>query len=136
MAVTVKTEYLGNLRTGMTHVKSGAKIITDAPTDNMGKGESFSPTDSVAGALGSCMLTIMGISAANHGFSIEGTTMEITKVMGTQPRRIAEIIVEIHFPQDYDAKTKRILELAANSCPVAQSLHPDTKQTIVYNYAG
>ncbi|MCC8089682.1 MAG: OsmC family protein [Rikenellaceae bacterium] len=131
---TTKTIYKGELRTEIEHLQSGTKIITDAPVDNHGKGESFSPTDMVAAALGSCMLTIMGISAQTHGFDIDGTTVDATKIMGTNPRRIAEIIVEITFPHDYDDKTKKILESAAKSCPVAQSLHPETKQTIKYIY--
>lgn len=118
----------------MTHLQSGSTITTDAPVDNHGKGEKFSPTDMVAGALGSCMLTIMGIAAETHNFSLEGLTMNITKVMGTEPRRIAEIIIEINFPRNYSDKQKKIIEQAVKSCPVAQSLHPDTKQTVVYNY--
>lgn len=131
---TIETVYLGELRTEATHLQSSVKFVTDAPTDNNGKGESFSPTDMVAAALGSCMLTIMGMSARTHGFSIDGTQLSITKIMGSAPRRIAEIIVEVDFPQDYDAKTKRILELSGKECPVAQSLHPDTKQTLIFRY--
>ncbi|MCD7962641.1 MAG: OsmC family protein [Rikenellaceae bacterium] len=131
---TTKTIYTGDLRTEITHLKSDTVIATDAPVDNNGKGETFSPTDLVAAALGSCMLTIMGIAARTHGFDIDGTIIDTTKIMGTDPRRISEIIVDITFPQDYDDKTKRILEAAANSCPVAHSLHPDTKQTIKYTY--
>lgn len=131
---TIETVYLGELRTEATHLQSSVKFVTDAPTDNNGKGESFSPTDMVAAALGSCMLTIMGMSARTHGFSIDGTQLSVTKIMGSAPRRIAEIIVEVDFPQDYDAKTKRILELSGKECPVAQSLHPDTKQTLIFRY--
>lgn len=131
---TVETIYVGSLRSEATHLQSGTKIITDAPVDNHGKGESFSPTDLVATALGSCMLTIMGIAAKVHGFSIDGTKLEITKVMGTAPRRIVEIKIEVYFPQDYEAKVKRILEAAAKECPVAQSLHPDLKQNLIYHY--
>lgn len=131
---TVETIYVGSLRSEATHLQSGTKIITDAPVDNHGKGESFSPTDLVATALGSCMLTIMGIAAKVHDFSIDGTKLEITKVMGTAPRRIVEIKIEVYFPQDYEAKVKRILEAAAKECPVAQSLHPDLKQNLIYHY--
>lgn len=132
---TLKTEYKGDLRTEITHLQSGGVVITDAPTDNNGKGESISPTDMVAGALGSCMLTIMGISAAKHGFNIDGTTLETTKVMGVDPRRITEIHITFNFPADYEPKHKRILELAAKSCPVEYSLHPDIKRVLIYNYS-
>ncbi len=131
---TTKTVYTGDLRSEITHLKSGTKIITDAPVDNHGKGESFSPTDMVAAALGSCMLTIMGIAARVHGFDIDGTTIDTTKIMAENPRRIGEIVVEINFPRDYDAKIRRIIEAAADTCPVAKSLDPALKQTVVFNY--
>lgn len=131
---TIKTIYQGNLRTQATHLQSNSSIITDAPSDNHGLGEAFSPTDLVATALGSCMLTIMGISAKAHGFDVDGTQVEITKVMGTDPRRIVEIIVTLNFPADYSDKHKRIIEACAKECPVANSLHPDLKQTITFNY--
>ena len=131
---TIETVYLGDLRTEITHVASGNKIITDAPVDNHGKGEYFSPTDMVAAALGSCMLTIMGLSAKTGGFSIDGTKLEITKVMSANPRRIAEIIVKVQFPADYEPKQKAILERSAALCPVAASLHPETKQTVTFSY--
>lgn len=134
MGKTIETVYIGDLRTEATHVLSGKKIITDAPLDNQGKGESFSPTDMVAAALGSCMLTIMGISAKAHGFDIDGTKLEIEKIMGTDPRRIVEIVIKFTFPHDYDAKTKKILELAAKECPVAQSLHSNLKQTVTFEF--
>lgn len=131
---TVRTSYLGDLRTEATHVRSGEKIITDAPLDNQGKGEYFSPTDMLAAALGSCMLTIMGIAARTHGFSIDGTDIKITKVMGTAPRRVVEIIVELFFPNEYSDKEKKIIELSARECPVANSLHPDLKQTLIFHF--
>lgn len=131
---TLKTTYTGDLRTEITHLQSGSKIITDAPVDNQGKGEAFSPTDMVVGALGSCMLTIMGIAARTHGFSIDGTTLEITKIMAASPRRIGEIKIDFHFPQDYEPKIKTILERAGATCPVIESLHPDTVKTIRYFY--
>ncbi|MDR0419915.1 MAG: OsmC family protein [Prevotellaceae bacterium] len=133
--VTVKTTYLGNLRTEATHIQSNNTIHTDAPLDNQGKGEAFSPTDLFVTSFGSCMLTIMGISANAHGFNIDGTTAQITKIMGANPRRIAEIIVELTFPKNnYSAKEKKIIELCAKECPVANSLHPDLKQTVIFNY--
>lgn len=131
---TVETVYLGGLRTEATHLQSGTKILTDAPTDNHGKGEAFSPTDLVATALGSCMMTLMGISAQTQGVDIDGTRLSITKVMAASPRRIGEIIIDVHFPSDYDPKVKTILERAAATCPVGFSLHPETKQTVHYFY--
>lgn len=135
MAKTVHTRYLGELRTEAQHLQSGNKIITDAPTDNQGKGEYFSPTDMLATALASCMLTIMGIASRTHGFDIDGTKVDITKVMGAGPRRVVEVIVEFTFPNDYEPKVKKIIEAAAKECPVANSLHPDLKQTIIFNYS-
>lgn len=132
---TVKTIYLDELRTLATHVQSGKQITTDAPVDNQGKGEYFSPTDMTAAALGSCMLTIMGISAERNGFSIKDTKVEITKIMGTNPRRIAEIILDFNFPENnYTEKEKNLIRECANNCPVGKSLHPDLKQTINLNF--
>lgn len=134
--ITVETTYLGDLRTEATHLQSGTKIITDAPLDNHGKGEAFSPTDLVATALGSCMMTLMGLAAQTHNLDITGTKLRITKVMSAAPRRIGEIIVEVHFPKPIaDEKLRTILERAAATCPVAKTLHPDCKQTISYHYA-
>lgn len=132
----ISTKYLGSLRTEATHEQSGKKLITDAPLDNHGKGESFSPTDLVATALGSCMLTIMGISSETYGFSMEGVTIEIEKVMAANPRRIAEIKIILNFPHggEYTAQQKRIIESAAKTCPVSNSLHPDLKKTLIFNY--
>lgn len=132
---TAKTVYLGNLRSEITHLQSGEKIVTDAPTDNQGKGEFFSPTDMFATSLASCMLTIMGISAKSYGFDIDGTEVTTTKVMGTNPRRVVEIIVEMTFPHNrYTDKERKLIELAANECPVANSLHPDVKKTITFKF--
>jgi uncharacterized OsmC-like protein len=132
---TVKTIYLGELRTKATHLQSDNTIFTDAPTDNHGKGEAFSPTDLFAASFGSCMLTIMGISARTHGFNIDGTMAEITKVMTTKPRRVAEIIVNLTFPKNnYSDKEKKLIQLCAKECPVANSLHPDVKQTVIFNF--
>lgn len=133
---TVETVYLGELRTEAKHVRSGEKIITDAPVDNQGKGEAFSPTDLLATALGSCMLTVMGIAAREQKVSIDGTTCSITKIMGTEPRRVAEVQITFNFPaNDYTDKVKIILERAAHTCPVSKSLHPDLKETLVFNWA-
>ena len=134
--ITSQIVYLGELRTEAIHALSGNKLITDAPPDNQGKGEFFSPTDLLATSLGSCMLTIMGISARAHGFSIDGITVSVTKVMGTNPRRVVEVIVELLFPHnDYSAKERKLLELAAKECPVANSLHPDLKQTVKFSFS-
>ncbi|MBP2665186.1 MAG: putative stress-induced protein OsmC [Firmicutes bacterium] len=133
---TIQTTYLGDLRTESVHLQSGTRLVTDAPTDNQGKGESFSPTDLLATAYGACVFTIMGIAAKTHGFSIEGTKVETTKVMGTEPRRIVELITNFTFPpNDYSVKQKKILELAAKECPVYNSLHPDLKKTVTFTYS-
>lgn len=132
---TVRTEYLGNLRTEALHVQSGNELLTDAPIDNNGKGEYFSPTDLVATAFGSCMLTVIGIVAQRSSFSIDGTKLKITKVMAAEPRRISEIIVEFNFPpNNYSPKEKEIIKHTALACPVAKSLHPDLKQTLIFNF--
>ena len=132
---TIRTTYLGELRTKAIHVQSGEELLTDAPIDNQGKGEYFSPTDLVATALTSCMLTIMGITARRYDFNIEGTNVKSTKIMTDSPRRIGEIIVELDFPEvAYSEKEKALLRQAAKICPVAMSLHPDIKQTIIFNF--
>lgn len=132
---TSKITYTGDLRTTSIHLKSGSEIITDAPIDNQGKGEAFSPTDLLATSLGNCMLTIVGIAAKNHGFNIDGTTAEITKVMAENPRRVSEIHVSLQFPaNNYTEKDKAIIERSAKTCPVAYSLHPDIKQEITFSY--
>lgn len=132
----MKTVYLGGLRSEVEHLQSGTKLVTDAPLDNHGKGESFSPTDLFASSLGCCMLTIMGISAESYGFNIEGTTIETEKIMGTNPRRVVEIKLDIHFPKgaNYTDQQKRLIEAAARTCPVANSLNPEIKKTITFNY--
>lgn len=135
MMETVRTKYISDLRTEATHVRSGVKLTTDAPVDNQGKGEFFSPTDLLATSLGSCMLTIMGIAARTHGFNIDGTEVSITKIMGTDPRRVVEIVVELTFPHNnYSAKERKLLELSAKECPVANSLHPNLKQNIIFKF--
>ncbi|MCC7050408.1 MAG: OsmC family protein [Bacteroidia bacterium] len=124
-------QYLGGLRTQSTHLKSGNIIITDAPTDNQGKGEAFSPTDTLSAALASCMITIAGIAANTHGFDLTGTNWEVTKVMGTDPRRVTEIHIIFYFPKNnYSEKEKKIIENAILTCPAAKSLHPDLQQKV------
>ena len=132
--MTSKVTYLGNLRTESVHLKSGNTFITDAPTDNNGKGEAFSPTDTVATGLASCMITVMGIKARDLGVDMTGTTAEVTKTMASDPRRISKIKVVLDFPFDADDKTKKILENTANTCPVHYSLHPDIEKDITFNW--
>ena len=132
--MTSKIVYLGDLRTESVHVQSGTKIQSDAPIDNNGKGEAFSPTDLVANALGSCMMTIMGIKARDMNIAIEDSTASVTKIMQAEPRKISAI--EIVFEMNYapDDKTKIILERAAMTCPVFLSLHPDIDKRISFNW--
>jgi uncharacterized OsmC-like protein len=120
--MTSKVTYKGALRTEATHIRSGNTIITDAPLDNKGKGEAFSPTDLVATAIGSCMLTIMGIKADEMNINIEEATAEVEKIMGTEPRRIAQVNILINVPISTDEKTKKILEKSAMTCPVDKSI--------------
>lgn len=121
--MTSKVIYLGGLRTEAEHLKSGTKIVTDAPTDNNGKGEAFSPTDLVATALGSCMMTIMGIAARNHGIDMDGTELTVNKIMKSDPRRIGKIEIEMTMPaNDYSKKERKILEAAAHGCPVGSTI--------------
>ncbi|MCW3104626.1 MAG: OsmC family protein [Bacteroidetes bacterium] len=132
---TSKIIYRGELRTEATHLRSGQTIITDAPPDNKGKGEAFSPTDLLATSLGNCMLTIMGIAAGNHGLNIDGAEAEITKIMAAEPRRVGEIIVELKMPaNNYSDKEKKLLEHSAHTCPVAKSLSAGLKQTVIFNW--
>ena len=128
--------YKGALRTEMQHVQSGSIIENDAPVDNHGKGERFSPTDMVATALGSCMLTTMGIKAEGMGIDLVGTTVEITKIMKAEPRRIGGIKAHIFFAKGIvaDEKQKEILERTAHTCPVERSLHPDMELDIQFNW--
>jgi putative redox protein len=128
---TAKTKYIGDLRTDITHVRSGSVIITDAPVDNKGKGENFSPTDMVAASLGSCILTIMGIAAREHDFSIDGATCKITKIMTDSPRKIGEIKIEFDFTgNEYNDKQKKILNYCVKTCPVALSLNESVFQNV------
>ena len=132
--MTSKVTYLGELRTSSIHIESGAEILSDAPKDNHGKGEAFSPTDTVANALGSCMISIMGIKARELGIEMVGTTAEVTKVMQAEPRKIAKIGIVINMKADADEKTRTILERVAMACPVFLSLHPDVEKDVVFNW--
>lgn len=133
--LTSKVVYQGNLRTQMTHIRSGNVLITDAPVDNKGKGEAFSPTDLAATSLASCTLTIIGINANEHNYSIDGANAEVTKVMYSNPRRIGEIIIDFIFPDTgLSDKDKIRIKNVINTCPVAKSLHPDIKQIVNFTF--
>ena len=134
--MTSQIIYKGNLRTEATHLQSQTLIETDAPVDNHGKGERFSPTDIVATALGSCMLTIMGIKARDMQVNLEGTTIEIKKIMADNPRRIGGIEVLFTFPNSIqaDEKQRAILERAALTCPVAKSIHPEIQVNVQFGW--
>ncbi|WP_339699037.1 OsmC family protein [uncultured Marixanthomonas sp.] len=131
---TAKVTYLGGLRTESEHIKSGNKYITDAPTDNHGKGEAFSPTDTVATGLANCMLTMMGIKANDLQVDLEGSTATVTKTMASNPRRISKIEVVFNLPVVLEEKHKKLLEKTANTCPVHYSLHPDIEKVIIFNW--
>ena len=126
--------YKDNLRTEAVHLSSGEAIITDAPVDNNGKGEAFSPTDLVAAALGSCMITIMGIAAQKHNIDISGTSASVKKIMGSNPRKIDEVVIDISMSIHINKNDRKRLERAALSCPVHKSLNPDLKKTISFSY--
>ena len=132
---TIQNKYEGNLRTQACHLASGNTIITDAPVDNNGRGEAFSPSDLVCAALGSCMMTIMGIVAERNSIAIEGMEIETTKIMVADPRRIGEVVLTFKMPAiTYTSKEKALLENAARTCPVALSLHPEIKQSVSFIY--
>ena len=131
---TSTSKYSGELRTHSVHTQSGETYITDAPTDNEGKGEAFSPTDIVATSLANCMMTIMGIVSKRKGLAIEGTEAKIDKFMGTDPRRITEIKIDFYFPVNFSEDERKLLEKSALNCPVAKSLSSDLKQNIEFHY--
>ncbi len=132
---TITNKYLLNKRTELKHVKSGSVFMTDAPVDNNGKGERFSPTDTVSGALSACMMTIMANNAEKDGLELDGLTSSVTKIMAENPRRITEIIIEFDWEKCPANEKQRItLKRVALKCPVALSLHPDIKQTVTFNF--
>jgi len=134
--MTSTITYQGQLRTEAIHLYSNTAIQTDAPLDNHGLAQRFSPTDLVATALGSCMISIMGIKSRDMNIDLVGTTVEVTKVMASEPRRIAAVDINIHLPtKGLSDKDKTILENAARHCPVAKSLHPDLVQTVRFHWA-
>ena len=132
--ITSVVVYSGNLRTESQHLQSGETITTDAPIDNEGTGQAFSPTDLAATSLANCMMTVMGSVANRHNIDIEGTRADVEKFMGVKPRRIVEIKIDFHFPNSYDTATKKLLEQAALNCPVAKSFSESISQNIDFNY--
>ncbi|MGB3607717.1 MAG: OsmC family protein [Psychroserpens sp.] len=132
--MTSKATYLGKLRTESVHLKSNASFLTDAPVDNKGKGEAFSPTDTIATGLASCILTIMGIKAEEMNLDITGTAAHVTKTMASGPRRISKIDIVFDLPFEADEKTRTILERAAVTCPVYYSLNTDIEKNLQFNW--
>ncbi|WP_026705139.1 OsmC family protein [Flavobacterium soli] len=132
--MTSKVTYLGELRTSSVHLQSGTEILSDAPTDNHGKGEAFSPTDLLANALGSCMISIMAIKSKDLDVNLEGSTVEVTKIMQPEPRKISKIIIVMNLSVAVDEKSKTILERAAMHCPVLLSLNPDIEKEVTFNW--
>ncbi|MEO6523953.1 MAG: OsmC family protein [Mucilaginibacter sp.] len=131
---TVQTTYVGGFRTENIHLQSGTQILTDAPTDNQGKGEAFSPTDLLATSLGTCMLTTMAIRTAKDGIDMDGAKCAITKIMAANPRRVSEIVVAFTFPKEYTAEQKKLLEDAALTCPVYYSLNESLVKTVDFGW--
>lgn len=136
MANTSEVTYKGDLRCEAVHVHSGTSIITDAPTDNLGKGEAFSPTDLLATSLACCALTTIAIIAKRDGLSIDisGVKTEVVKVMASNPRRVSEIHMNVTLTKKYTDDEKKLIEHTFESCPVARSLHPDLKQVVKFTY--
>jgi putative redox protein len=133
--VEMKIVYQGDLHCEVTHGPSGAKLVTDAPVDNQGKGESFSPTDLVATALGTCIITTMGIVARRHNIDLSGTTITVQKEMVSQPsRRIGKLSVQIHVPHEVGPEDRQRLEQTAHACPVARSMHPDVLMPTTFKW--
>lgn len=132
--MTSKVTYTGSLRTKCVHLRSGNDFITDAPVDNNGLGQAFSPTDTVATGLASCMLTVMGIKANGLELDLTDATAEVTKHMASDPRRISKIEVKLSLPGSVSDKNRKILEHTANTCPVHQSLHPGIEKVISFHW--
>ncbi|WP_339629243.1 OsmC family protein [uncultured Maribacter sp.] len=132
--MTSKVTYNGELRTECVHLKSNDSFVTDAPVDNNGLGQAFSPTDTVATGLASCMLTMMGIKANGLEVDLKGTYASVTKHMAASPRRISKIEVEVHLPEKVSEEVRKILKYTADTCPVLYSLHPDIEKVITYHW--
>jgi len=134
--VEIDMSYEGHLHCQAVHGPSGTKLVTDAPQDNMGKGESFSPSDLVATALGACILTVLGIAARRQGLNLKGTKAKVTKEMVSSPsRRIGRLSVDIHVPVRLSEPQRKLLESAAITCPVRNSLHPDVEMAMTFHWA-
>lgn len=132
--MTSKVTYVGGLRTESVHLQSGSMVLSDAPTDNHGKGAAFSPTDMIANSLATCMLTTMAIKANAMGINLSGSTAEVTKVMQSDPRKIAKIVVSLSMTGTHEDRDRTVLERVGHHCPVALSLHPDLVQDITYHW--
>jgi len=132
--MTSKVTYTGELRTSCEHKRSGDTFITDAPVDNNGLGQAFSPTDTVATGLASCVLTMMGIKARGLEVNIANSTAEVTKHMASEPRRISKIEIDLKLPAEVSEKNRKILVHTANTCPVHFSLHPDIEKEITFSW--
>ncbi|MFB6248508.1 MAG: OsmC family protein [Salinibacter sp.] len=132
--VRIDTEYLGDLHCEAEHGPSGVTLTTDAPTDNHGRGASFSPTDLVATALGTCIATILGIQADKYGLNLDGIEVSVEKEMASNPRRIASLRTEVHMPTALDERTQTRLERAARHCPVDESIHPNIDAPIIFHW--
>ena len=134
VSVPIIAKYLGGKKVELTHVNSGSSIVTSAPIDNQGDGSSFSPTDLLAASLGACMLTIMGIVAERRGIFLDGTRIQLTKIMQTDPRRVSQIPLEVTLSNSLSDEERQILEKAARTCPVFESLHPDINVDLSFHY--
>ena len=132
--VQIDADYIGDLRCEAEHGPSGVTLTTDAPEDNHGEGRSFSPTDLVATALGTCIATILGIQADKHGLDLEGTELSVEKVMASNPRRIDALRIEVEMPVALAEQMRSRLERAARHCPVDESLHPDTDIVVAFHW--
>lgn len=132
--VRIDVVYEGDLHTSSCHLPSGASVVTDAPVDNQGRGESYSPTDLLASATGSCMMTIMGIAARQHRWALEGMSVEIEKHMQEDPRRVSRLVLRFEMPTGLPEKAHSVLVNAARTCPVAKSIHPDIGLDVTFNW--
>lgn len=135
MGVLIEGSYLGGKKTRLVHEPSGAEVRTDAPLDNGGEGSLFSPTDMVAGALGACMLTILGLVSDRLKLDLTGMTVRVEKIMHSEPRRIGRLLVDLRLPAGVPAEHRPVIEAAVRACPVAQSLHPDVEVRTRFAYS-
>ncbi len=131
---TAEIRYDGDLRCSCVHIQSGTQIETDAPTDNRGKGQRFSPTDTLCVSLATCIITTMGIRAMDMGIELKGTRIDVQKHMLAEPRRVGKIDIHLYLPAGISPENQQILERVGNACPVARSLHPDLITDIRYSW--